>query len=287
MDQNKDIEELQAASYASTDDDDGATVDDFIKQLEAKERDLHITAETSVIEIAEAFDDGELPDALRDALDRVMQTSVPPAPAVAAPSPSERGLETEIESLKSKIAKMESDRDELLMSSQRRAKDFENFKARSERERKETFQNQIGNVATLMLPALDNLHRALDSAEHIPGEKSPAFQQFYEGIALVNEQITDILEKMGINPIRTLGEEFDPHLHEAVSTEETDEYAPGMICDELLRGYTAGDRVIRHSMVKVAKALPPPGSEPEPDGTSDGPELSTMEEPSIHPPLPE
>lgn len=134
MDPNKDIEELQAASYAGT--DDGASVDDFIKQLEAKERDLHITAETSVIEIAEAFDDGELPDALRDALDRVMQTSVTPAPAVAPPSPSERGLETEIESLKSKIAKMESDRDELLMSSQRRAKDFENFKARSERERK-------------------------------------------------------------------------------------------------------------------------------------------------------
>jgi hypothetical protein len=94
MDPHKDIEELQAASYAGTDDDDGASVDDFIKQLEAKERDLHITAETSVIEIAEAFDDGELPDALRDALDRVMQTSVPPAPAVAAPSPSERGLDT-------------------------------------------------------------------------------------------------------------------------------------------------------------------------------------------------
>ena len=285
MDPNKDIEELQAASYACSDDDDGASVDDFIKQLEAKERDLHITAETSVIEIAEAFDDGELPDALRHALDRVMETSPPPASVAAAPSPSMRGLEVEIDSLKSKIAKMESDRDELLTSSQRRAKDFENFKARSERERKETYQNQIGNVATLMLPALDNLHRALDSAEHIPGEKSPAFQQFYEGIALVNEQITDILEKMGIRPIRTFGEEFDPHLHEAVSTEETVDHPPGTICAELLRGYVAGDRVIRHSMVKVAKAPPPP--DPDTYEPSEEPELSTAKEPSKDSPLPE
>ena len=276
MDPNKDIEELQAASYASTDDDDGGSVDDFIKQLEAKERDLHITADTSVIEIAEGFDDGELPDALRDALDRVMQTSMPPAPA-AVPGPAVSGLEKEIASLRSKIAAMESDRDELLMSSQRRAKDFENFKARSERERKETYQNQIGNVATLMLPALDNLHRALDAAEHIPGEKSPAFQQFYEGIALVNEQITDILVKMGIKPIRAVGEEFDPHLHEAVSTEETHKYEPGTICAELLRGYIAGDRVIRHSMVKVAKA-PPPATFPQgPEAPPQKAELSASE----------
>jgi molecular chaperone GrpE len=275
MDPNKDIEELQAASYSNLD-NDVESVDDFIKQLEAKERDLHITSDTSVIEIAESFDDGELPDALHDALDRDMQTSMPPAPA-AVPSASVRGLETEIESLKSKIVKMESDRDELLTSSQRRAKDFENFKARSERERRETFQNQIGNVATLMLPALDNLHRALDSAEHLPGEKSPAFQLFYEGIVLVNEQISDILVKMGIEPIPAVGEEFDPHLHEAVSTEETSDYPPGAICGELLRGYLAGDRVIRHSMVKVAKA---PNIDPPEESTgnlSEEPDLSATE----------
>ena len=286
MDSNKDIEELQAASYAGSDDDDGGSVDDFIKQLEAKERDLHITAETSVIEIAEAFDDGELPDALRDALDRVMQTSVPPAPAPAAPNAEVRNLEAKVESLRSTIAKMESDRDELLLSTQRRAKDFENFKARSERERMETFQNQIGNVATLMLPALDNLHRALDSAEHLTGDRSPAFQQFYEGIALVNEQITDILVKMGIKPIPALGEDFDPHLHEAVSTEESEGYAPGSICAELLRGYVAGDRVIRHSMVKVAKA--PPAEPPnEPGKPSNEPDLPIPEQPSSASPLPE
>ena len=260
MDPYKDIEELQAASYAGTDEDDGVSVDDFFRELEAKEKDLHITSDTSIIEIAEAFDDGDLPEALRAALDEAekqedVRSATEPADMFV------RSLETEIESLKSTIAKMEADRDEMFKNSQRRAKDFESYKARAERERTETFQNQVGNLATLMLPALDNLHRALAAAEHLSDEKSAAFQQFFEGIVLVNEQISDILVKMGIRPIRTIGERFDPHYHEAVATEETSEYSPNIICGELLRGYIAGDRVIRHSMVKVAIAPAEPGQE--------------------------
>ena len=263
MDPYKDIEELQAASYAGTDEDDGVSVDDFFRQLEAKEKDLHITADTSIIEIAEAFDDGDLPEALRAALDEAEKQEV----ARSAPEPSDvfvRSLETEIESLKSTITKMEADRDEMFKNSQRRAKDFESYKARAERERKDTYQDQVSNLATLMLPALDNLHRALDAAEQLSDEKSAAFLQFYEGIVLVNEQISDILVKMGISRIRTIGVRFDPHYHEAVATEDTDEFPPNTICGELLRGYIAGDRVIRHSMVKVAVARPEaPREEPD------------------------
>ena len=259
MDPNKDIEELQAASYAGTDEDDGVSVDDFFRQLEAKEKDLHITADTSIIEIAESFEDGDLPEALLAALDQAEKREV----ARSSPEPADvfvKSLETEIQSLKSTIAKMEADREEMFKNSQRRAKDFESYKARAERERKDTFQTQVSNLATLMLPALDNLHRALDAAEHLSDEKSVAFQQFYEGIALVNEQISDILVKMGIRTIRTVGERFDPHYHEAVATEETSDHSPNMICGELLRGYIAGDRVIRHSMVKVAVAPSPAGT---------------------------
>jgi molecular chaperone GrpE len=253
MDPYKDIEELQAASYAGTDEDDGVSVDDFFRQLEAKEKDLHLTAETSIIEIAESFDDDELPEALRVALDEAekeqgVRSEAEPTDVFV------RSLETEIQSLKSTISKMEVDRDEMFKNSQRRAKDFESYKARAERERKDTFQTQVSNLATLMLPALDNLQRALDAAEHLSDEKSAAFQQFYEGIVLVNGQISDILVKMGIRAIRTVGERFDPHYHEAVATEETDEFSPNMVCGELLRGYIAGDRIIRHSMVKVAVA---------------------------------
>jgi molecular chaperone GrpE len=181
-------------------------------------------------------------------------------PSAAAPSVPNadkavvKRLEVDVKNLQATIAKMETDRDEMFANSQRRVKDFEAFKTRAERERKETFQNQISNIALLMLPALDNLQRALDSAEHLPGEKSDTFQQFYDGIALVSEQIDDILNKMGIKPITAVGEEFDPHMHEAVATDDTGEYPPNTISGEILRGYMAGDRVIRHSLVKVAMA---------------------------------
>lgn len=284
MDPDNDINELQAASYAS-EADDSISVDEFIKQLEAKEKDLHITAETSIIEIAESFDDGDLPDPLRDALDEAAKNHQNGQAAIPVKDdPKVRELENEIAGLKATISKLANDRDELFQNSQRRAKDLENFKARVERERKDTFQNQIGNIAMLMLPALDNLHRAIDSADHLPGEKSGPFKDFFEGIGLVNEQISDILDKMGIKPIRSIGERFDPHYHEAVATEETNEFAPDTICGEMLRGYVAGDRVIRHSLVKVAKAaennLPTP-EQPEPETSgSEGSESDDLLTPS-------
>jgi molecular chaperone GrpE len=259
MDPNKDIEELPEITFDDTDEGESVSVDDFIKQLEEKEKDLHITAETSVIEIAEAFEDGEIPDYLQSTIETsVQQQSMTVLPMVAPPKQDNavaHKLEVEVAELKTTIAKMEADRDEMFKNSQRRARDFETFKARAERERKDTFQNQIGNVAMLMLPALDNLHRALDAAEHLPDEKTGPFQQFFDGIAIVSEQINDILSKMGIRPIRTIGEDFDPHYHEAVATEETDEYPANTVCGEVLQGYIAGDRVIRHSLVKVAKPL--------------------------------
>ena len=252
MNPEKNIDEVVETFDESGDE---VSVDDFIKQLEEKEKDLHITAETSVIEIAEAFGDDELPDFLKEALDNAEAASNRPQAVTLVPSAdkaSVKRLEVDVKNLQATIAKMETDRDEMFKNSQRRSKDFEAFKARAERERKETFQNQISNVALLMLPALDNLQRALDSAEYLPGEKSETFQQFYDGIALVSEQIDDILNKMGIKPIATIGEEFNPHFHEAVATDESGEFPPNTISGEILRGYVAGDRVIRHSLVKVA-----------------------------------
>lgn len=261
MDPEKNIDEV-----LDTFDDGGeeVSVDDFIRQLEEKEKDLHITVETSIIEIGESFDDvnSEFEISLPKEPLPVVRPSAPPPAPVAVDSGATRKLEAEVKDLQATIEKMEADREEIFKNSQRRSKDFEAFKARADRERKETFQNQISNVATLMLPALDNLQRALDSAEHLVDEKSEAFQQFYEGIALVSEQINEILNKMGIKPIRTIGEQFDPHYHEAVATDESGELPPNTISGEILRGYIAGDRVIRHSMVKVALGAPKPASEP-------------------------
>jgi molecular chaperone GrpE len=259
MNSNQEIESLEnAPSNAGT--DDPMSVDEFIRQLEAKEKDLHITAETTVIEIAESFDDGELPDFLKDEFQEALPKPVKPAAPQKGKATVNTNLESENKQLKDKITKLDDERVEMVKDSQRRAKDFSNFKSRVERERRETFQNQVANLAIQMLPALDNLNRALDFAVELPQEGE--FRQFFDGVVLVNQQVNEVLAGMGIVPIATIGEKFDPHLHEAAATEETDEVQPNTVSAEILKGYRIGDRVIRHSIVRVAKR--PAGSVGEP-----------------------
>lgn len=237
--------------------DDAQSVDDFFRQLEAREKDLHITADTTIIEIAESFDDADLPEFLKEDLIKAHGGgSVPTNGNTPAKPKNDRTeeLTSEIAKLQATIKKMEDERSEIFKNSQRRSKDFENFKARAERERRETFQSQMGNLATFLLPALDNFNRAIDSAERLQETKSAGFESFFDGVVIVNHQIYDILAKMGIETIPTVGDPFDPHFHEAVATEERTDMPDGYICEELLRGFRIGDRIVRHSMVKVAKS---------------------------------
>jgi molecular chaperone GrpE len=225
-------------------------VDDFIRELEAKEKDLQITADWS-IEVAEAdFDDQNIPDFLRAELD---------PPAAARPSSGDLGenssLAEEIQKLKKRVGEFETERAGLLEDNQRRAADFQSYKSRTERERRETFSNHLSNLATEMLPVLDNLDRALDFAAGISEEKRLEFQQFFDGITLVSQQLNEIFAGMGVVPINSVGETFDPHLHEAVAAEPS-QFPQNTIISELLRGYRIGDKVIRHSMVKVAAPKP-------------------------------
>ena len=276
MDPNKEIERIgEIADDAEA--AEAVSVDDFIKQLEAKEKDLHITAETTIIEIAQSFDDANLPDFIVEDLKREKPAPVAAVAPAAAKAKQTKGasveFEKEIAGLKETISQMQVERDELAQASQRRTKDYENFKSRTERERNETFQNQIGNLATQMLPALDNLNRAVDFALAMPEEQRNGIQQFLDGIILVNQQVNDVFAEMGVQPIATVGEVFDPNLHEAVATEESTEFDPNTVSAELLRGYRVGNRVIRHSMVKVAQA--PQSTEPATE--IDDPELEALE----------
>jgi molecular chaperone GrpE len=248
MSSNQEIESLENAANDTT--DDPISVDEFIRQLEAKEKDLHITAETTVIEIAEAFDDAELPEFMKDEFPKEPAKPAKPSSVHKEKAASVR-LEAENKQLKEKVAKLEDESAEMVKDSQRRARDFSNYKSRVERERRETFQNQVANLAIQMLPALDNLNRALDFAVDLPQDGE--FRQFFEGVVLVNQQVNEVLAGMGIVPIATIGEKFDPHLHEAAATEETDEVEPNTVSGEMLKGYRMGDRVIRHSIVRVAK----------------------------------
>jgi molecular chaperone GrpE len=272
MDPNQETENSEYSFELSEDDavDESTSVDDFIKELEAKEKDLHITAETTFIEIAADFEDGELPDFLKQ--DTAEKNPVTVAPAVtksAASNPSGvTNFEQEIAQLKSKITTMETERLEFFEKSQRRSKDFDAYKARTERERGDTFQKQLRNLATQMLPALDNLDRALKFACDMSDEQRNEIVQFFDGIVLVNQQVNEVLAGMGIMPIATVGHIFDPHVHEAVAIEENTDLPPNTISQELLRGFRIGDNVIRHAMVKVSQPSLP--SEPPKKEAADG-----------------
>ncbi|MGH9949480.1 MAG: nucleotide exchange factor GrpE [Pyrinomonadaceae bacterium] len=254
MNSNQEIEaEENAAEDAET--ENSISVDDFIRELEAKEKDLHITAEMTVIEIENDFDDGELPEFIKSEFPEELPAAAKPKPAHKTKTEQSK-LEAENKKLKEKIAKYELEHEESTKDAQRRKQDFSNFKTRTERERRESFQNQVSNLATKMLPVLDNLNRAVDFAIEHERAKSEEFRPFFDGVFLVNQQLNEVLAEMGIEPILTIGEDFDPYFHEAAATEETVEFPPNTICGEMLKGYRIGDRVVRHSIVKVAKPFP-------------------------------
>ncbi len=227
------------------------SIDEFFKQLEAKEKDLDISSEM-IIEIEES-------DCEEPKLSGFVKSGFPGVQP-EKPSPNENlsnqlesfSQKNEILKLQDQLAKLESERAAMFENNRRRHNDFENFKNRTERERGETFRNQLSNLATQMLPVLDNMNRALDSTKDIASERATDFQQFFEGVEMVNQQLNEILADMGVQPINAVGENFDPHRHEAVATEVTDEFPSNTISAELLRGYRIGDWIIRPSMVKVS-----------------------------------
>jgi molecular chaperone GrpE len=134
----------------------------------------------------------------------------------------------------------------------RRQADFENYRKRVERDRGETHNRIVGDIARKLLPVVDNLTRALDAERSIENRESKEFRHFLHGIELISKQLNDVLESFGITAIEAVGQRFDPHIHEAVVTEPSDKYEPDTVTEEIVRGYRMGDRLLRPSMVKVA-----------------------------------
>lgn len=134
----------------------------------------------------------------------------------------------------------------------RRQADFENYRKRIERERGDTHNRIVGEVARKLLPVVDNLGRALDAEKTVEAQESKEFRHFLHGIELISKQLNEVLESLGVTPIASVGERFDPHVHEAVVTEPSDKYEPDIVSEEIARGYRIGDRLLRPSMVKVA-----------------------------------
>jgi molecular chaperone GrpE len=158
----------------------------------------------------------------------------------------------ELVATRAELKRVESETADLKDRLARRQADFENYRKRVERERADTYERAVAEIAAKLLPVLDNLKRALDVEANVESTESDEFRHFLSGVDLIFKQLTGVLEALGVKPITSVGTRFDPHIHEAVVSESTDEYEPDTVMQEIIRGYRLGEKLIRPAMVKVA-----------------------------------
>jgi molecular chaperone GrpE len=165
-----------------------------------------------------------------------LQESAPESESAAA------GNETD------QLAALQQERDALQDRLLRTAAEFDNYRKRIDRERRDLSEFAAANVLLELLPILDNFERALQAPA------PPDADAFRKGIELIHRQVLDLLRKRGVKPIEALGSDFNPNFHQAVIHEATDRHREGEVVQELQRGYMLGDRLLRPAMVKVAKS---------------------------------
>ncbi|PID84690.1 MAG: nucleotide exchange factor GrpE [Chloroflexi bacterium] len=125
--------------------------------------------------------------------------------------------------------------------------EFANARKRMEKQRVDIQVRATTDMATRLLPVIDDFERALANVPEAISEDS-----WFAGVEMVNRKLIGILESLNVVPIEAVGEAFDPNCHEAIMQEESDEYESGVVTEELQKGYKIGDRVVRPSLVKVA-----------------------------------
>ena len=136
--------------------------------------------------------------------------------------------------------------DELEDRVKRQMAEFENFRKRTEKEKTMMFETGAKSVIEKILPVVDNFERGLAT---IPEEDKES--AFANGMKMIYKQMLDELDTLGVKPIEAVGQEFDPNFHNAVMQVESEEFESGVVAQELLKGYTYHDTVVRHSMVAV------------------------------------
>lgn len=149
---------------------------------------------------------------------------------------------------KKKKDKKDEQIEELNDRLKRQMAEFENFRKRTDKEKQAMFDTGAKSVIEKILPVVDNFERGLAT---VPEESKE--DPFVDGMNRIYKQLMTELENIGVKPIEAVGQEFDPNLHNAVMQVESDEYESGVIAQELQKGYTYHDMVVRHSMVGVVQ----------------------------------
>jgi molecular chaperone GrpE len=163
------------------------------------------------------------------------------AGAATEPQPEAEGPESALDAMR---REKEALQDRLL----RTAAEFDNYRKRVERDRREQAEAATASALTELLPIVDDLERALKAP--VGGD----VDSFRKGIELIHQQMVELLRKRGVKSIEAVGAEFDPRYHQAVAHESSPDHRDGEVIEEFARGYMLGDRLLRPAMVKVAKA---------------------------------
>jgi len=175
-----------------------------------------------------------------------LEHELPPADGDENPSESTTGgTATTAASGGGELEKLKAERDSLLDRLARAQAEFENARRRASKEQQDFRDYAAADAIKPLLPVLDSFERALQV------KSDPA--DFRSGVELIYKQLQDALAKVGVKAIPAKGEPFDPHVHEAIEMVETTDAADHEVIEELQRGYKIKDRLLRPSMVKVAK----------------------------------
>jgi molecular chaperone GrpE len=146
------------------------------------------------------------------------------------------------------LSTLRRERDEIYDRLLRKTAEFDNYRKRIERERREQSDQAVVDLLLDLLVVVDDFDRALTVDAD---QKTSAYRK---GVELIHAKLHDLLKRYGVRPINVLGADFNPNLHQAVVTESSPEHREGEVIGELQRGYMMGDRLLRPAMVKVAKA---------------------------------
>jgi molecular chaperone GrpE len=147
------------------------------------------------------------------------------------------------------VAALQHERDQLQDRLLRTAADFDNYRKRTDRERRDLSDAIAGDIIRDLLPVVDDLERALAA----PATETSA-AAYRRGVELILRQLLDALKRRGVEPLDVVGQDFDPNWHESVAPDQTSGLRDGQITAEIRRGYRIGQRLLRPAQVRVAKA---------------------------------
>jgi molecular chaperone GrpE len=203
-----------------------------IAEMDSEDPDITTTSDENELELTSGMTEDEIP---------------PVQFAEGGP------ITAELVATRAELKRVQEENAELKDRLARRQADFENYRKRVDRERTDTYNRVVADVAGKLLGVLDNLKRALESEASVEATESDEFRHFLSGVDLIYKQLNGVLEALGVKQIVVVGEQFNPHIHEAVVTEETEEFEPDTIIQEIRAGYRMGDKLIRPALVKVSK----------------------------------